>query len=192
VAAAVVHLDVKPGNFILTADDTLKLHDFNLARFLESDVVTGERCDMQRLDCNIYRSPEECTGSPRLNEKADVYALGGFLYELLTRKKPFHYDGGTPLQGAGRFPTVPPPFRASNGTAHRALVWAVDRCFQLDPDERAGAREIADVLRGAVAAVGAEERAAATAPHAGGGSGPSGGVPTGSGAARPVPKAGRG
>jgi len=63
IAPTVVHLDVKPGNFIFMADDTMKLHDFNLAHFLDASFATGDLCDMKKLYCNIYRSPEECTGS---------------------------------------------------------------------------------------------------------------------------------
>jgi len=51
-----VHLDIKPGNFIFMADATMKLHDFNLARFLEANVATRDLCDMKRLDYNIVRA----------------------------------------------------------------------------------------------------------------------------------------
>mmetsp|Transcript_21312 Transcript_21312/g.42677 ORF Transcript_21312/g.42677 Transcript_21312/m.42677 type:complete len:126 (+) Transcript_21312:204-581(+) len=47
VAPAVVHLDVKPGNFIFTSGDTMKLRDFNLAYFLEASVATGT-CETRR------------------------------------------------------------------------------------------------------------------------------------------------
>mmetsp|Transcript_39574 Transcript_39574/g.92540 ORF Transcript_39574/g.92540 Transcript_39574/m.92540 type:complete len:205 (+) Transcript_39574:1095-1709(+) len=52
-SAALVHLDIKPGNFIVTGKRIMKVHDFNLARFLEKNVTSGNLCFMKRSDCGI-------------------------------------------------------------------------------------------------------------------------------------------
>eukprot|EP00588_Corethron_pennatum_P023559 CAMPEP_0194309700 /NCGR_PEP_ID=MMETSP0171-20130528/6676_1 /TAXON_ID=218684 /ORGANISM="Corethron pennatum, Strain L29A3" /LENGTH=340 /DNA_ID=CAMNT_0039062993 /DNA_START=86 /DNA_END=1111 /DNA_ORIENTATION=+ len=56
IVPTVVHLDTKPGNFIFTSGDTMKLRDFNLAYFLEASVATGtcghEEAGLQHHECS--------------------------------------------------------------------------------------------------------------------------------------------
>lgn len=79
-----VHRDVSPTNLLLRPDGTLALSDFGIVKELGSDLTT--RGD--RLGTVAYIAPEQIRGEP-LDGRADLYALGGVLYLMLTGRKPF-------------------------------------------------------------------------------------------------------
>lgn len=82
----VVHRDLKPSNVLVTAAGTVKLLDFGIAKLLQHDeepVVTLTRVGGGRPMTPAYAAPEQIAGD-QVTQAADVYALGGVLYELLT------------------------------------------------------------------------------------------------------------
>lgn len=91
-----VHRDIKPENLFITKDDTVKLIDFGLARSVEElgDPVVdadGEEADlgaMTLFGTPEYMAPEQIAGG-RVDHRADIYALGCVLYEMLTGRLPF-------------------------------------------------------------------------------------------------------
>jgi hypothetical protein len=85
-AVGVLHRDLKPGNIMLRADDSVALIDFGLAKHVQSDAeitATGEI-----FGTPYYMSPEQGHGQT-LDERSDLYSLGVIFYEMLTRQKPY-------------------------------------------------------------------------------------------------------
>lgn len=90
--AGLVHRDVKPENILVTSEGEIKVADFGLARAVSEATVatTGSL-----LGTVAYLSPEIVTDG-EADARADVYAVGAMLYELLTGHQPF--EGDTPIQ----------------------------------------------------------------------------------------------
>ncbi len=86
-AAGVVHRDLKPSNVLFGSDGHVFVADFGLARLLASDessiTTTGTR-----LGSPEYWAPEQAAGQAA-SEKADIYALGVLVFQLLTGQLPF-------------------------------------------------------------------------------------------------------
>ena len=89
----VVHRDLKPNNILVTADGTVKLLDFGIARLVEPGMSDGTATALGgRLMTPRYASPEQLKGEP-VTTSSDVYALGVLLYELLTGISPYDLSG---------------------------------------------------------------------------------------------------
>ena len=100
----VVHRDLKPGNFLLAAEGTLKLADFGLAAVREGSKLTAEGRTMGTFR---YMAPEQIRGKPPACPQTDLYALGVVLFELLTGRPPFR--GETPAETLQMHLKQPPP-----------------------------------------------------------------------------------
>jgi serine/threonine-protein kinase len=81
----IIHRDIKPHNLIRTADGTVKLTDFGIARVFAGKALTVTGGLVGTAE---YVSPEQATGKPVTN-KSDLYSLGVVLYTLITGKPPF-------------------------------------------------------------------------------------------------------
>jgi tetratricopeptide (TPR) repeat protein/TolB-like protein len=86
--AGVVHRDLKPGNILLSDDDTAYVTDFGVARCLSQGRSTHSGVVVGTLD---YLSPEQAAGLP-VDHRSDIYALGIVLFEMLTGELPFRAD----------------------------------------------------------------------------------------------------
>lgn len=82
----VIHLDIKPGNIMLTPDDRVKLADFGLAKILHPD--TDHLYLENILGTPMHISPERLLKEP-VNHQADIYSLGVVMYFILTGHSPF-------------------------------------------------------------------------------------------------------
>ncbi|HZA26815.1 MAG TPA: protein kinase [Actinomycetota bacterium] len=130
-AAGVVHRDVKPTN-VLTDDHAVKVTDFGIAKaaFARGDLTATGKL----LGTAKYLAPEQAAGSG-VDGRADLYALGIVMYEMLTGRVPF--DAETDLATAMlRLTEVPDPPRALRAGIPRDLEKIVVRALSRDPDER--------------------------------------------------------
>ncbi|MBI3071405.1 MAG: serine/threonine protein kinase [Deltaproteobacteria bacterium] len=97
-AHGVVHRDLKPANVVLARAHGhrffAKLLDFGIARIIEGDDTKGKNLTQTGtiLGTPAYMAPEQAFGE-RVDARADVYALGVILYEMLTGERP--YTGGS-------------------------------------------------------------------------------------------------
>jgi eukaryotic-like serine/threonine-protein kinase len=82
----IIHRDLKPGNLFLTRDGAIKLGDFGIARDVSATDLTGHGLT---VGTHAYMAPEQITGDENISGKADLYALGCCLYEMLTGQKPY-------------------------------------------------------------------------------------------------------
>jgi serine/threonine protein kinase len=84
----VVHRDVSPPNIMVTADGTVKLLDFGIAKARGANSRTRTGTVKGK---NAYMSPEQILGKP-LDRRSDVFALGVVMYEMLSIRRLFHRD----------------------------------------------------------------------------------------------------
>ena len=104
-----VHRDIKPSNMLVSRNGrVVKLVDLGLARIRESEPdagrVTHEGFVIGTPD---FLAPEQARNPMGVDIRADIYALGGTLYYLLTGKVPF--DGANPTEKLLKHCTAPPP-----------------------------------------------------------------------------------
>ena len=86
----IIHRDLKPANVLLVDSRTPKIVDFGLAK-RSNEVADFQTKTGALIGTPCYMSPEQATGSGKLvGPTTDVYSLGVILYELLTKKLPFH------------------------------------------------------------------------------------------------------
>jgi TolB-like protein len=143
-AAGVVHRDLKPANVLIERSGRVVLTDFGIARAL-SDEGAGARTQGV-VGTPLYMAPEQLAGLP-VDVRADLYAIGLILFEMLTGTLPF--AGQTPIAAALARLTQPPPDpRAVHPGLPEPLAELILQCMAQQPEGRpASATEVAERLR---------------------------------------------
>jgi serine/threonine protein kinase len=145
----VVHRDVKPENIFITRDhdgrEVLKLVDFGIAK-LAGGGGGGNDTRMTKagliFGTPAYMSPEQAMGL-EADARADLYAVGVILYEMLTGSPPFESDDPVKLVRM-QVSRDPPPLP---DTVHPTLVAVVMKLLAKDRDERfQSAAEVSELL----------------------------------------------
>jgi len=115
----------------------VQVADFGLTRFI------SEKKQMTQVGTPMWMAPEIIMGK-KYTEKADVYAFGVILWEILTRLEP--YEDKEPMQivvevvNEGLRPTLPPPFDSS------PLVPLMKQCWDQDPEQRPSFEKVLERL----------------------------------------------
>jgi len=136
-----IHRDIKPGNVMVLPDGRMKVVDFGIARAAGSDTLTGTGVV---LGSTAYLSPEQAGGQP-VDERADLYALGCVLYEMLTANVPFRAE--TPIATMYRHVNEDAPPPSTIVPVQSELEAIVMRCLEKDPRRRfASAAELEAAL----------------------------------------------
>src|SRR5687767_4404529 len=153
--AGIIHRDLKPANIKVRADGTVKVLDFGLAKAMESgasgstSAVHSGAATMTSpamtamgliLGTAAYMSPEQARGKP-VDKRADIWAFGVVLYEVLTGKRAFAGESVTEVAGAVIH--TEPDWNALPAATSGALRMIVRRCLQKDPKQRF--RDMGDV-----------------------------------------------
>ncbi len=142
-AAGIVHRDIKPANLVLTkrSDGTarIKVLDFGISKNRSVDAsgaVAGAITSTQQvIGSPQFMAPEQISSPKSVDGRADVWAVGATLYDLLTGKPPF--DGETVGLILARVLRDPPPrLRHDRQGAPAGLEKALLRCMERDPSAR--------------------------------------------------------
>ena len=152
--AGVVHRDLKPANVRLKEDGTIKVLDYGLAKALEGGAPEGADSGLSQsptmtrqgtlvgviLGTAAYMSPEQAKGK-RVYKRADVWAFGALVYEMLTGKRAF--DGEDVSDTLAAVLRAEPDFDALPANTPESLQKALHLC--LTKDLKGRVRDIGDV-----------------------------------------------
>ena len=141
----VVHRDIKPENILLSGGQAV-VADFGLARALFAGGAERLTETGLALGTPHYMSPEQASGDPHVDGRADIYALGCVVYEMLAGEPP--YTGPTAQAIiAKRMVERIPQIRIVRETVPEALERAITRALAKTPADRFGtALEFAEAL----------------------------------------------
>ncbi|MFO0566082.1 MAG: protein kinase [Polyangiaceae bacterium] len=136
-ASGVVHRDIKPANLFLTSGGCLKLLDFGvakLARDVRSEPTDGEALVLSGTP--EYMAPEQTRGG-EADDRSDIYALGGVLYELATGRLPFDASSAIQLlDEKSKRPPEPARVRAPQRGIPTMLDQTISKAMDPNPSER--------------------------------------------------------
>ena len=154
----IVHRDLKPANIKITPDGVVKVLDFGVAKVRQSEVpfhahheppdaaalvqptgTDGQTGDEVIIGTAAYMSPEQARGKP-VDKRADIWAFGCVLYEMLSGRRPFVGETTTDVLAA--IVDREPEWTALPATVPSSVRHVLERCLEKDPKRRL--RDIGD------------------------------------------------
>ncbi len=145
----VVHRDLKPANVKITPEGKVKVLDFGLAKALVGDPMSGDGPNQDLslsptltqamtgmgvlLGTAGYMSPEQARGKP-VDRRADIWAFGCILYEMLTGQRLFTGDTATDVIGA--VVHKEPDLDELSSKVPAQIRRLLERCLQKDANRR--------------------------------------------------------
>jgi Tol biopolymer transport system component len=142
----IVHRDLKPGNVMLARDGSIKVLDFGLAKTSDSDspsaspansptLMTGVAATNQNviLGTAAYMSPEQARGKS-VDRRADIWAFGAVLFEMLTGGRAFPGEDLTETLAA--VVKMEPDWSALAPDVSSVLRQVLQLCLRKDPQQR--------------------------------------------------------
>lgn len=133
----IIHRDLKPANVLLAYDGTPKLTDFGVASMADSSYLTQTG---MWVGTPHYLSPEACNGE-KLDARADIWAFGVMLYEMLVGKVPFAGDTlMATLTAIFRHPL--PDLSLMRADIPEALLTLVQHMLVKERDQRVGSMRL--------------------------------------------------
>ena len=143
-AKGIVHRDFKPSNILFDNRGVPYISDFGIAKMMQAQAgsVTGSAV----IGTPAYMAPEQAQGD-QVDGRADIYALGIILYEMLTGKQP--YEADTPMGVAIKHITDPvPQILDANPNLPYDIEGVIQKAMAKDRDDRyATAQEMVETLR---------------------------------------------
>jgi eukaryotic-like serine/threonine-protein kinase len=130
----VVHRDVKPGNVLVTADGSVKVADFGIARAISDHSEQNLTKTGSVMGTATYFSPEQARGAP-VDPRSDLYSLGCVLYELTTGQTPFAGDSAVAIAYKHVQETPVPP-RQIDPALPETLEAITLKCLAKNPANR--------------------------------------------------------
>ena len=167
----IIHRDLKPANIKVRADGTVKVLDFGLAKAFSPTGIDADASQSPTLispaatriglimGTAAYMSPEQARGKT-VDKRADVWAFGCVLYEMLVGSRPFAGDDVS--QTMARVIEREPDWEALAKVAPPSVLRIVRRCLQKDVNQRL--RDIGDARLELLDAVALPERRDAVEP----------------------------
>ena len=140
-ARGIVHRDLKPENVMITRDDQVKILDFGLAKSIdigEPEMTRGPAAAATNAGMVLgtfgYMAPEQVRGLP-VDQRADMFAFGAVLYEMLTGERAFRGETAADTMSA-ILSKEPPDLDTARLAISPSLDRIVRRCLEKSPELR--------------------------------------------------------
>jgi serine/threonine protein kinase len=137
-SSGIMHRDIKPDNVLLSGGVAV-VTDFGVAKAVSASAESHETAGLTSLGMALgtpaYMAPEQATGDPQIDHRADIYSLGAMAYEMLSGRPPF--IGRSPQAVlAAQVVETPEPVERLRPAVPSALATLVASCLAKRPADR--------------------------------------------------------